>query len=90
MLILHTHDDGTVTVEHVADPDPNSEFAQGYRQGYPLVGEQLPPMPDNPSAEFSRGYEAGKQDYIPGIPYEDDSVYEEPEQPRGWFKRLFG
>jgi hypothetical protein len=46
------------------------QFMDGYRQGFPLVGEQLPPAPEKPSREYRRGLAAGKQDYIPGIPCE--------------------
>ena len=46
------------------------DFMAGYRQGFPLVGEQLPPEPQKPSREYRRGLAAGQKDYLPGIPCE--------------------
>lgn len=70
-------------------PHEREEFSAGYRQGYPLEGEPLPPLASNPSDEYTRGYAWGVHDYVPGIQYEPPES-ELVEGIKGFFSRLWG
>lgn len=50
------------------------QFMQGYRTGFPLVGEPPVPQTHKGTWHYRRGCVHGRRDYIPGISWEDSEL----------------